>query len=680
MKNAHWFRELLWKSVVFALVMYGLFFSLRLGFVLYAGLSSSDASETSGLADSILAYFRAFFYGFLYDGKIVGIASLVYFVLGLFLCQLPTGRKVLRLFISLCVVLSVCVGVIEAGFYRVYGDTFNTTLFSTDSLSSFMLSLWSEHAPWKLFALLMGCLVFLGLMRMGFKIVEFLHTKRSYITFGSQRPTILQPTILLVCFISWEVFVLSDKRVKTLAQDFKAHTTEKILQKSLPGALRDLTQAYKIYRQIEHSAFSDYVEQTPIQALGEFFDISTNLEHYDLQTLLQKSVTNPSSTKIEHIFYIVVDGLNGWYCDKEFDEIEACSALKSLLSKGAFKANVFLQNASQAITNAQVQISGLFDIGIPLHLLSGQIQSFQTALATNFNSLGYKTSFFFGASAEHWQKFDEFVRAQGFSESFYDTHIVQNAKKRAYQSPYEHAQGAYNRHLLNFVRDKLFINYQQRSFNFILTAPYPKEESTPQDALTERIEVFLQANPQIAKHTDVPSLRYAYEQDKLVHKFIQDISARFPNTLFVLTANHSDSPPLSLKAKHSVPFILYAPSLQPITIANTGSHIDIMPTILELIAPDGHTYMSFGTPLLGNKHSIYQTDAHQAFGDDVVANNRFIYDGKQIEYFAQGLERDKDKELAQRVFRRLQQGRALSWWIFKNGYVIESQASIIESK
>lgn len=665
MKNVHWFRELLWKSVVFALVMYGVFFSLRAGFVLYAGLLSPD---TTGITDSILTHLRAFFYGFLYDGKIVGTLSLVYFLLGLFLCQIPIGRKILRFFISLCVVVSIGAGVSEVGFYHIYGDTFNTTLFSTDERLSLLLVLWSEHTPWKLFALLIGCLVFLGLMRMGFKIVEFLHRRRFPIAFGSQSPKILQSVILLVCLISWEGFVLSEKGVKNLTQDFRSHTSDDILQKSLPGAIRDLAQAYRIYRQIEHSAFSDYLDQSPIESVREFFNLTADSDRYDLQSLLTKSVNNPSNTKIEHIFYIIIDGVSDWYCDKEFDEIEVCSELKDLISKGAFRANVFLQNASQTITNTQTQISGLFDIDIPLHLL--QIQGFKTALAINLKSLGYKTNFFFGASIDHWQNFDEFVRSQGFDESFYNTHIVQNAKTRAYQSPYEHTTGAYNYHLLNFVRDRLFVNYQQRSFNLILTAPYTKEEST-QSPHIEHIQAFLHTHPQIAKHTDALALGYIYQQDKILAKFIKDISARFPNTLFVITGSQSESPSLSLKTKHSVPFILYAPSLQPIVVANTGSHIDIMPTLLELIAPNGYEYISFGTPLLSNKNSIYQTDAHQAFGDDAVANNRFIYDGKQIEYFAQGLERDKDKELAQTLFRHLQQGRALSWWIFKNGYIVE---------
>lgn len=664
MKNAYWFRELLWKCVVFVLVMYGVFFALRAGFVSYLKLATDE-----GMSISTLTYMRVFFYGFLYDSKVVGILTLVFFVLGIFLYTIPLGRKILHIFIFVCIVLSIGIGISEVGFYQIYGDTFNTNFFHTDGQLSLLLSLWEQHYPWKLFIALVGCVVFLGIMRIGFRIVEFLHHQRSYVGFAHQTPKYSRLVILVVCLVAWESLSITGIGTKNI------HTQDP-LQKAMPGAIRDLAQAYKIYRHISYSFFSDYSDQSPMEATKEFFNIKDDAQSYDLQTLLQKSVNNPSNTDIEHIFYIVIDGMSDWYFDKEFDEIELWSELKALIAQGAFKANIFLQNASTPVSSIETQISGLFDIDIPLHLISWQINNLKTSLPTNLKALGYKIYLFSGMKLEQWQKFDEFIATQGFEKSFYDTQVIQNAKTRAYQAPYGHSSGAYNHHLLSLVRDRLFVNYQQKSFNLILTTPHSYEESLESlDVPFARMQAFLQTHPELAKHTDAHLLAHIYHQDKILAKFIKDVSARFSNTLFVITSTHSTTTSTTsgstLKAKQNVPFILYAPSLQPIVVSNVGSHIDIMPTILELVAPNGHTYMSFGTPLLSNKNSIYQSDAHQAFGNNVVANDRFIYDGRHMEYFAQGLERDKDKELSKTLFRHLQQARALSWWIFKNGYIVK---------
>ena len=82
MKNAFWFRASLWKCVVFALTMYGVFFALRLGFVAYIDVFDHDITHIP-----FSTYFRILFYGLLYDSNIVGILTLIMFILGLFLFQ-----------------------------------------------------------------------------------------------------------------------------------------------------------------------------------------------------------------------------------------------------------------------------------------------------------------------------------------------------------------------------------------------------------------------------------------------------------------------------------------------------------------------------------------------------------------------------------------------------------------
>lgn len=658
MKNAFWFRASLWKCVVFALTMYGVFFALRLGFVAYIDVFDHDITHIH-----FSTYFQILSYGLLHDSNVVGVLTLILFISSLFLYQTSMGYKILHTLVVLCIVLNIYIGLSQIWFYHLYHDTFDANLFRNNIQFSIFMAPWEQHAHWKIFIFLISCVVFLGLVRIGFKIIDSVYQKKPYARFSYQAPKYLPLLILMVCFIAWEVFAFNAIATKHL----QLHNS---LQKTLPNAINNLIKTYKLYQQINHSSFNDYVDKSPTEIVKDFFGIQEDLAQYDLQKLLQKTINNPSTTQINHIFYIIADEFNDWCFDKEFDEIGLCSGLKALMSQGAFKADIFLENASDDIASLEMQMSGLFDIGIDLRFASKQIENLKTSLAMNFKALGYTTNFFFGGDKEHWDKLDEFVYSQGFDESFYDTQVIQSAKTRSYQPPYAHAMGVYNQHLVNFVRDRLFVGYQQKSFNLILTAPYSKDEKAESNDI-QHIQEFLQTHPEITKQGDIHLMSYMYQQDKILSKFIKDISERFPNTLFVITSTHNTAKISTLKNKHNVPFILYAPSLKPIMLSNIGSHIDVMPTILELVAPNKHEYVSFGRPLLSNKTSSYQENLYKAFGNGVVANERFVYDGVHIKYFSQGLERAKDKELASSLYTHLQQAQALSWWIFKNGYIIE---------
>ncbi|MFC3867286.1 LTA synthase family protein [Helicobacter equorum] len=658
MKNAFWFRASLWKCVVFALTMYGVFFALRLGFVIYIDFSDHDVTHIP-----FSTYFQILSYGLLYDGNIVGILTLIIFILGLFLYQSSMGRKILHMLAILCIVVSLYVGLSQIWFYYLYHDTFDANLFRDNIQFSIFIAPWEKYTHWKLFIFLVSCIVFFGVMRIGFKIIDSVYQTNTYTRLSYQTPKYSPLLILVVCFATWEAFVLSGITTKYL----QLHSN---LQKTLPNAIASLSKTYKLYTQINHSSFSDYIDQSPTEVVKDFFEIQEDLPHYDLQKLLQKSTNNPSNTQINHIFYIIVDGLNDWCLEKGVDKIGLCSELNTLVSQGAFKTNIFLENAPNDIASLEMQISGLFNIGIDLRLASKQIENLKTSLAMNFKALGYTTNFFFGGDRDHWDKLDEFVHSQGFDESFYNTQIIQSAKTRSYKPPYAHTTGAYNQHLVNLVRDRLFVGYQQKSFNVIVTTPYTKDQEI-ESSYTQHIQEFVQAHPEIITQGDIHLLSYLYQQDKILAKFIADINERFPNVLFVITSTHNTTKISTSKNKYNVPFILYAPSLKPRILSNVGSHVDIMPTILELVAPNRHEYVSFGKPLLSNKNSSYQENLYKAFGDKVVANERFIYNGAHIEYVSQGLERAKDKELAYSLYQHLQQARALSWWIFKNGYMIE---------
>lgn len=57
-----------------------------------------------------------------------------------------------------------------------------------------------------------------------------------------------------------------------------------------------------------------------------------------------------------------------------------------------------------------------------------------------------------------------------------------------------------------------------------------------------------------------------------------------------------------------MPFILYGKGIPAHKSHNPGSHIDILPTLIELVAPKDFNYYSFGKSLLEPKDYAYGFD------------------------------------------------------------------------
>ncbi|MDG1038997.1 MAG: sulfatase-like hydrolase/transferase, partial [Polaribacter sp.] len=100
------------------------------------------------------------------------------------------------------------------------------------------------------------------------------------------------------------------------------------------------------------------------------------------------------------------------------------------------------------------------------------------------------------------------------------------------------------------------------------------------------------------------ALGHLWYADKALGDFVAKAENKYSNALFAFTGDHygrkfiNGSP--TLYERSSVPFILYGKSVAENSkrVFTPGSHIDITPTLIELVAPPNHTYYSFGNSLL----------------------------------------------------------------------------------
>ena len=650
------------KSVIFqAFFFMGLLFVLNLSLRAVFILCFKDGVNGVNLGEFVLFFYNAF----RYDGQIIGVMSVVFF----FLALLPK-EKIVKIYAFLVIFISTFVSVANIGFYGIYQDVFNASLLGLiydDRKAIFETALGADYG------LTYKVLLWLVVSVLFYALWAFFHAQIAKIQGKKFRISLFVAFALLCLFeINGQIGLKGISLGKEIVPVPNA-----FLRQITQGAFRDLLYVYMSYAKIAKSAFKDYTDESPLVATRKFFALNDlNSSEFNLSELLQKEVSNPSKAQINHIFYIVAESLSEWHFDVEFKDLGLMSELKTLIKeKNAFKAELFLQNASSTIKSLDVQISGLFQTEIPLNLSVGKNPVFEMSAGYIFKDLGYKTSFFYGGSGT-WQKLDSYTKSQGFDEILFSNHIVNFAKQKGFTPPFENAWGAYDHYLYEFIKDYTLKNKGTKSFAMIMTTTnHPPFDAPLQqfDINDEKISAWLKNHPQIAQDERKKKVfTHIIYQDKMLARFVRQMSEALPNSLFIITGDHGGTSFYTQTSKDEIPLIIYSPILKPKVLANVGSHIDITPTITELVAPNAYKYASFGTPLLSNDYKK-AFEKRNALGYKLVANERFLYDGFKIEYFKDKKPQNDDESLAKSLFENLKRAKALSWWIFKNGYIIKDE-------
>lgn len=121
-----------------------------------------------------------------------------------------------------------------------------------------------------------------------------------------------------------------------------------------------------------------------------------------------------------------------------------------------------------------------------------------------------------------------------------------------------------------------------------------------------------------------------------------------------------------------MPLILYAPTLKPKKISQVGSHLDIVPTIIELVAPKGFQFVSFGKPLLSNNTTNPPSHPNYALGYEAIATKDYFYNPSSgLRYLNENPKEPEDKQNdkteASKFYQQLESLKALSFYLLYHG-------------
>ena len=303
-------------------------------------------------------------------------------------------------------------------------------------------------------------------------------------------------------------------------------------------------------------------------------------------------------TKPRHIFFIVGESIPQWAFDAPYRALHVCDALwdfKDDLHTAQIKN--FLPAGNTSRPSIVSLMSGVYDANMEIN----EREAFwQGALPTSFpvqmKRLGYQTIYWYGGNASYGN-FNHFGKAQGFDR-------VESCALFCPHAPKTWV-GVYDHIFLEAVAERV-AKMQEPTFHFIYTTSNHGPYTIPDKVLnfdTETAMPNIGADIRRKRRRRKQLATYAYSA-RAIAKFIGDMKEAFPDSLFVVTGDHSNlfgdlantsliHRDYTLREVRCTVFFMQHPELtKDIFTTPIGTHMHIMPTIIEAIAPQGFPYYS----------------------------------------------------------------------------------------
>ncbi len=316
----------------------------------------------------------------------------------------------------------------------------------------------------------------------------------------------------------------------------------------------------------------------------------------------QHRAQGPRIKPPKHIFFLLGEG----HAQAPFDPIYAKLNLMEASQRFRQEAHTiaiqnFLPGGMHSRPSLVGLISGLYDAGCEVN----ENQAFwsahvPTSLPYQLRRLGYRTEFWYGGGLGHGS-LEHFMPAMGFDVCHSGLDICTSQAPRTWLGIYDHV-------FLNRAAELIQqTDTEQPVFHFLYTTSNHGPYKMPVEELGFAIDQVMPEASAELRRDSMTRRRLGccwYADQSLMH-FVEEMRAIYPDSLFVVMGDHStglipfaydvvERQEPSLRDRVLTSFAMHHPDLEPQTLAgNTiGGHMNIMPTLLELIAPKGFVYSS----------------------------------------------------------------------------------------
>ena len=414
-----------------------------------------------------------------------------------------------------------------------------------------------------------------------------------------------------------------------------------------------------------HSGDVPGVEKDRVRELARMAAGHEELSSDTATPYLTRTAQGARIPRPRHIFIILGETYAQWPMLDQYIAFHAADGIRGLVAEpNAYYSRRFMPNGdftSVAITGV---VTGLSEIGQHVNYVPRSLrEAYPTAMAPQFQQLGYAVDFWYGG-VPSWEGMDRFSRAQGF-DHFYGYPDFHATKVNAWGTSDAQLFAALGQHLAD----------EPPTVHLIMTVsnhpPYDIDVAAEgfdlENACVEAAKLPNVDDPdQLALE-----LGHYWYMDKIVTDFVHATMEKYPDSLFVITGDHAvrmnPSRHPTMYEYQSVPFVLYGQGITPEILPPdvVGGHTNIVPTVLELIAPAGFSYVSIAPSLTENNMGA-------AFNRDyfLTKNVMGTVSGDRFESLGDGADDAAAYELLE---RRMTIQRTLSWQLIEHGDTMEGQ-------
>lgn len=607
----HWGKDFqLWLYISLTLQLFRL---------LLIGVFHQQIGTRTG-ADSLLLVLGN---GLRYDISTAGAWVLPTFLLSLAVSRFAVGplvAKLRALSAGLFAVLSILIFGIDLVFFSVYGDQFNQMIFGIahDDTLAILITIWKEYHP-LLFLGIALPLIFLNLRLLR----RWLAYEPAWLHRGGQ---LRRPATRLAVALMLLLAMTAAVRGGTLwGEPIRLKhafiVNDLFLNRSVVNPFAALRYTLKVKLQLEKGAALKRF--WPSEKISEALQYELKQRHTgpqpgnDLDQLLSVSGGGQARQRPRHIFLLLMESHSGWTVMPAYRQIGLSPEFSALADEGIYFPN-FLPAGSGTIGSMNTLITGLPDAGLNINYEPTAQTPYPSAIAANMKRLGYTTRFFYGGFLS-WQRLDSFARHQGFDE------VYGGGDMSAGQHTNE--WGVDDKYLFDFVLDR--VEPQTPSFNFILSTSNHPPYDLDLEALGYHLKDELPAPLSATKANTVKVLGHLWYADMQAGRFVRRAARQLEQSLFAITGDHTARlqirfPGDGVAEQSAVPFILYGPEVLGETAGlrqTAGAHLDIPATLIDLAAPPGFRYPTYGRNMLDKETPSYGFGWKFIVGEDFIAND-----------------------------------------------------------
>ena len=344
----------------------------------------------------------------------------------------------------------------------------------------------------------------------------------------------------------------------------------------------------------------------------------------------------PKISKPKHIFFIVGESIPQWSLDETHKLLNICPGLWNFKNQQhTVQIPNFLPSGNVSRPSIVSLMSGIYDAGLEINERENFWKgAFPTSFAHQMKQLGYQTIYWYGGNASYGN-FNHFGKAQGFDR-------VESASIFCGPNAPKTWVGVYDHVFLENIAQQIK-EIDEPTFHFIYTTsnhgPYKMEDDLlDYDSQKVMPDVGEDLRSNKTRNKELATYRYS---DKAIFTFVESMQQMYPDSLFIVTGDHSNlfgslnntsliHRDYTLRDTFCTVGLLQHPELDGnMIVTQKGTHMSLMPTIIEAIAPKGFEYYSI-TPSLFDEQPETLVTPYQWINDTMMGDVRMDYGESNI--------------------------------------------------